>query len=102
MMTVREDPLYTQDYLDPGKRSIANAIQVFFKDGTSTEKVITEYPIGHRRRRKEGIPLLLKKFQTNLATRFPAGHTQAILEKLQDQQVLERMPVHEFMDLFRL
>lgn len=102
MMTVREDPLYTQDYLDPSKRSITNAIQVFFKDGTSTEKVITEYPIGHRRRRKEGIPLLLKKFQTNLATRFPAGHTQAILESCQDQQVLERMPVHEFMDLFRL
>ena len=65
-----EDPQYSKDYLDPEKRSIANAVQVFFKDGSSTEKVAVEYPIGHRRRRAEGMPLLVKKFETNLASRF--------------------------------
>ncbi|MFC5649313.1 bifunctional 2-methylcitrate dehydratase/aconitate hydratase [Paenibacillus solisilvae] len=99
-MIVREDPLYTKDYLDPGKRSITNAIQIAFKDGSSTAKIVTEYPIGHRRRRQEGIPLLVKKFEMNLATRFPARHTQTILGICRDQQVLETMPVHEFMDLF--
>ena len=63
-------PQYSKDYLDPEKRSIANAVQVFFKDGSSTEKVVVEYPIGHRRRRAEGMPLLMKKFEANLASRF--------------------------------
>ena len=61
-MVVEEDKQFTKDYLDPEKRSIANAIQIYFKDGTHTEKVSVEYPIGHRRRREEGIPLLLEKF----------------------------------------
>src|SRR5438309_764424 len=65
-----EDPAYSTDYLDPQKRSIANAVQVFFKDGSSTEKVAVEYPLGHRRRRAEGLPLLIKKFEANLASRF--------------------------------
>ncbi|WP_422917531.1 hypothetical protein [Salinicola tamaricis] len=71
-MIIQEEPRYTREYLEADKRSIANAIQVFFKDGSHTEQVAVEYPIGHRRRREAGIPLLEKKFQRNLATRFPA------------------------------
>lgn len=99
-MTCVEDPQYTKDYLAPEKRSIANAIQVFFKDGTKTEKVEVEYPIGHRRRRKEGIPLLVEKFRTNLARRFPAKQQEAILDVCLDQTKLELMPVNEFVDMF--
>jgi 2-methylcitrate dehydratase len=95
-----EDPAWTRDYLDPEKRSIANAVQVFFKDGTSTPKVGVEYPIGHRRRRKDGIPLLEAKFRTNLARRFAAKQQNAILEVCGNQQRLEAMPVNEFVDLF--
>src|SRR5688500_10341235 len=75
-----EDTSWTRDYLDPQQRSIANAVQVFFKDGTSTPKVAVEYPIGHRRRRKDGIPLLEAKFRTNLARKFPPKQQQAIYE----------------------
>jgi 2-methylcitrate dehydratase len=95
-----EDPAWTRDYLDPEKRSIANAIQVFFKDGTSTTKVGVEYPIGHRRRRKDGIPLLEAKFRTNLARKFAVKQQNAILDVCGHAQVLEAMPVHEFVDLF--
>ena len=82
------------------KRSIANAVQVFFKDGTSTPKVAVEYPIGHRRRRKEGIPLLELKFRTNLARKFAPKQQKAILDACSDGKTLEGMPVHEFVDLF--
>jgi len=99
-MTCIEDPQYSRDYLDPSKRSIANAIQIFFKDGTSTEKAEVEYPIGHRRRRKEGIPLLVKKFKTNLARRFPAKQQKAVLDVCMDHARLEAMPVNEFVDMF--
>jgi 2-methylcitrate dehydratase len=99
-MTCVEDPRYTKDYLAPEKRSIANAVQIFFKDGTKTEKVEVEYPIGHRRRRKEGIPLLVDKFRTNLARRFPAKQQKAILDVCLDQTRLEDMPVNEFVDRF--
>ena len=75
-----EDKRFTADYLDPDKRSIANAITVEFKDGSKTREVVVEYPIGHRRRRKEGIPVLVEKFRTNLARRFPAKQQQAILD----------------------
>ena len=68
-----EDPQYSKDYLDPEKRSIANAVQVFFKDGSSTEKVVVEYPIGHRRRRAEGMPLLVKKFADQSGVALRAG-----------------------------
>src|SRR6266404_2480295 len=74
-----EDPAYSTDYLDPQKRSIANAVQVFFKDGTSSKKIAVEYPIGHRRRRAEGMPLLVKKFAANLASRFAPQQCDAIL-----------------------
>ena len=94
-----ESKAFSQDYLDPEKRSIANAVQVFFTDGTQTENVVVEYPLGHRRRRIEGIPLLEDKFKTHLSHRFPAQKTSAILELFQDPQKLEAMPVHEFVDL---
>jgi 2-methylcitrate dehydratase len=99
-MVVVEDERYSRDYLDPEKRSIANAIQVFFKDGTSTKKVEVEYPLGHRRRRHEGIPLLERKFRENIATRFPSRQCEAILSLCLDQNRLEATPIHEFMQLF--
>ncbi len=95
-----ENKPYSVDYLDPDKRSIANAMQVHFKQGDSTEKVEVQYPIGHRRRRAEGIPLLEAKFKTNLARRFPPKQQQSILDCCFDQQRLERTPVNEFVDLF--
>lgn len=95
-----EEPRYTRDYHDPGKRSIANAIQIFFKDGSKTGKVEVEYPIGHRRRRKEGIPILVKKFRTNLGRRFPAKQQRAILDVCLNQKKLEGIAVNEFVDMF--
>ncbi|GAA5118621.1 2-methylcitrate dehydratase [Alloalcanivorax gelatiniphagus] len=99
-MEIVEDPQYTRDYLDPEKRSIANAVQVFFEDGSSTDQVAVEYPIGHRRRREEGLPVLEDKFQRNLATRFPAGRVAAITDLCRDAERLNATPVNEFMDLF--
>lgn len=99
-MEVVEDKRYSEEYHDPAKRSIANAIQIFFKDGSSTEKIAVEYPIGHRRRREEGIPVLEAKFQRNLATRFAAGRSEEIFDLCKDQFRLESTPVNEFMDLF--
>jgi 2-methylcitrate dehydratase len=93
---------WTQDYLDPKKRSIANAIQVFFKDGSKTANIAVEYPIGHRRRRKDGIPLLEAKFRTNLARRFSDKQRNAIYNLCKDQKKLEATPVHEFTDLFAI
>ena len=101
-MQITEDKRYSDDYHDPSKRSIANAIQVFFKDGTSTEKVEIEYPVGHRRRREEGIPLLEAKFKKNLETRFPAWKCDKIFGICLDQDRLESTPVKDFMDLFRI
>jgi 2-methylcitrate dehydratase len=95
-----ENKQYSKDYLDPAKRSIANALQVFFKDGSKSDKIAVEYPIGHRRRRKEGVPVLEAKFRTNLARRFPAKQQQAILNLCRDQKRLEATPVNEFVDLF--
>ena len=95
-----ENKQYSKDYLNPNKRSIANAVQVFFKDGSKTEKVEVEYPIGHRSRRAEGMPLLVSKFKTNLAHRFSARQQQAILGLCLDQKHLEATPVNEFVDLF--
>ena len=99
MVCVEHKP-WTRDYLDPKKRSIANAIQVFFKDGSKTANVEVEYPVGHRRRRKEGVPLLEAKFRTNLARRFPEKQRAAIYAQCQDQHKLENLPVHEFVDMF--
>lgn len=98
-MEIVEDKRYSAEYHAPDKRSIANALQVFFKDGSSTEQVAVEYPIGHRRRRAEGIPLLEQKFRANLATRFPASRTAEIFELCKDAERLKKTPVHRFMDL---
>ncbi len=84
-----EDPQFTRDYHDPEKRSIANGLTVELKDGTRLPEVVVEYPIGHRRRRKEGMPVLVEKFKTNLARRFPAKQQKAILDVCLDQAGLE-------------
>ncbi|MEO7298042.1 MAG: bifunctional 2-methylcitrate dehydratase/aconitate hydratase [Verrucomicrobiota bacterium] len=99
-MVVQEEPRYSQEYLEPEKRSIANAIQVFFKDGTSTEKVEVEYPLGHRRRRKEGIPLLVKKFKENLMTKFSAQQTKIILQSCDGASRLESTDANIFIEQF--
>lgn len=101
-MVVVEDARYTSDYLDPEKRSIANALQVFFKDGSWTEKIVVEYPLGHRRRRAEGIPLLIEKSETNLASRLAPGRCQEIMDLYRDLDSLRSTPVDKFMDLFVL
>lgn len=97
-MEIVEDQRYSAEYHQADKRSIANAIQVFFTDGSSTQQVAVEYPIGHRRRREQGIPLLEQKFRANLATRFPAGRVQSIFELCTDADRLKQTPVHQFMD----
>jgi 2-methylcitrate dehydratase len=99
-MIVREEPRYTHEYLEPDKRSIANSVQVFFVNGTATEKVEVEYPIGHRRRRAEGIPLLMKKFKENVGTRFAAERSERILRLFEDVKGLERMSVNQFVEHF--
>ncbi|MGO2563625.1 MAG: 2-methylcitrate dehydratase, partial [Pseudoalteromonas nigrifaciens] len=95
-----EDARFTKEYLEDDKRSIANAIQVFFKDGSSTEDIVIEYPVGHRRRREEGIPLLEQKFKANLASRFENKQCHTIFTLCKNQTALEAMPVNSFMDLF--
>jgi len=94
-----EEPNFTADYHDPDKRSIANGLTVHFKDGSALDEVLVEYPIGHPRRRDEGLPLLEEKFRRNLARRFDAQRQQRILEVALDQAALEAMPVRDFMDL---
>lgn len=99
-MEVAENEQFTVDYYDPDKRAIGNAVQVFFKDGTKTDKVVVEYPVGHRRRRSEGIPLLLDKFNRAVAERFSAAQRDAILAACEAQSSLEGMPVNEFVGLW--
>jgi len=99
-MVCIEEPQYTKDYLDSEKRSIANALQVFFKDGSSTEKILVEYPIGHRRRRAEGMPLLMKKFAANLAARFEPPQCEKIMTLCNDSKSLDATAVDEFTDMF--
>ena len=99
-MTCVESKQWSRDYLDPAKRSIANAIQVFFSDGSKTENVAIEYPLGHRRRRGEGVPQLEAKFRTNLARRFAPKQQRAILGLCLDARRLAQTPVSAFVDLF--
>jgi len=98
-MEVRENPRFSKEYLEPDKRAIGNSVQVFFKDGSATECVSVDYPIGHRRRRQEGIPLLVAKFERNIATRLSAKQCQAVQAICVDQATLEQTPVNELMDL---
>ena len=99
-MTCVEKPEYTKDYLDPDKRSIANAVQIFYKDGSSSEQVAVEYPIGHRRRRSEGIPELIKKFKINLQREFDDTRAEKIMNLNLDIDLLQQTPVSEYVDLY--
>jgi 2-methylcitrate dehydratase len=98
-MIVEEDLQFSKDYLDPNKRSIANALQIYFNDGTKTEKITVEYPIGHQRRREEGIPYLLQKFENNMKTHFSDPKTHELRNMFQNLPELEAMPVNHFMEL---
>jgi 2-methylcitrate dehydratase len=99
-MVVRENPDFSRDYLDPQKRSIGNAVQVFFNDGSATDMVSIEYPIGHRRRRAEGIPLLIQKFERSLASQLPEGQAERIRRYCSNPEQLDALPVREFLELF--
>jgi len=99
-ITCVEDKKFTKDYHDPDKRSIANALTVEFNDGKKLKEIVVEYPIGHKRRRKDGIPLLEAKFRTNLARRFPVKQQKAILDVSLNQKKLEAMSVNEYVDLY--
>ena len=98
-MVIEEDVRYSKEYLESDKRSISNAIQISFNDGSSTEKIEVEYPIGHRRRREQGIPLLVEKFERNLKTQFSEDRVESILSLCSNQQALEQTPVTDFMNL---
>ncbi len=99
-MIVTEDKQYSRDYLDPEKRSIANAVQVFFRDGTKTEKIAVEYPIGHRRRRAEGIPVLREKAEAAFLAHYGAAKAGELMSLFADRAKLEAMPVHAFASRF--
>ena len=99
-MEVVEDKRYSSEYLEADKRSIANAVQITFRDGSQSDRVEVEYPVGHRRRRDEGMPILKNKFLTNLRTRFPEWHCQQIMALCLDAKKLESTAVNEFMELF--
>jgi len=99
-MVIEEDDRYSKEYLESDKRSIANAIVIHFKDGSSSQRVEVEYPIGHKRRREQGIPLLVKKFERNLKTQFSEERSRLILDLCGDQVQLESTSVTDFMELF--
>ena len=98
-MTIIEDERYTREYLEADKRSIANSIEILYTDGTSSEKVEVEYPIGHRRRRDEGIPILVNKFENNLKTQFSEQRSKEILELCLDEEKLRATSVTQFMSM---
>ncbi|HEX4342338.1 MAG TPA: 2-methylcitrate dehydratase, partial [Verrucomicrobiae bacterium] len=99
-MVVKEEPRYSREYLEADKRSIANSVQVFFQDGSATERIDVEYPVGHRRRRAEGIPLLVKKFITNAETCFSPNRVEDILSAFEDSDELEKMAADKFVEHF--
>ena len=99
-MEVEENTKFSEDYLDPAKRSIANSLQIFFKDGTSTDVEEVHYPIGHKNRRSEGIPILINKFERNLNTQFSNQHASEIMSLFEDDERLFNLPVSEFVDFF--
>ena len=99
-MVLKEDKRYSKDYLADDKRSIANALQIFFKDGSQTDKVEVEYPVGHRNRRQEGIPLLERKFLNSLESTYSKEHSDRIYSLCLDKEKIEQTPVNDFMDMF--
>lgn len=101
-MVVQENPDYTKDYLDPNKRSIANAVQITFQDGSKTDNIAFEYPLGHRFRREEAFPQITDKFTANLATQFAHKQKESIEKANLDLEKLPEIPVNEWMDLFAL
>lgn len=101
-MVVKEEPRYTRAYLEADKRSIANALQIFFRDGSATEKVEVEYPVGHRRRRAEGIPMLIAKFQTNATMCFSPVRTNRLVALFEDVNRLSQLAATAFLEAFRL
>jgi 2-methylcitrate dehydratase len=101
-MTVVENPQFTRDYFDPSRRYIGNSVQVFFKDGSSSGKVSIDYPIGHRKRRAEGIPILLQKFEAAMRGHLPVHQVKAIMAATADPSRLDAMPLHHFLGLFTL
>jgi 2-methylcitrate dehydratase len=98
-MEVRENEEFTKDYFDPDKRYIGNAVQVFFKDGSATERISVDYPIGHRQRREEGIPVLVQKFETSISPKLQAGQWQELKGLCADQDKLAATAVDDFMAL---
>lgn len=101
-MVVSENSRFTEEYFDPAKRYIGNAIQVFFKDGSSTDLVSIDYPIGHRRRRAEGIPVLVAKFESAVREHLPAAQADRLMALAADPAGLDALPLPEFMSLFRV
>ena len=99
-MLLIEDKKYSKDYLAEDKRSIANAVQIYFRDGSKTQKVEVEYPIGHRQRREEGIPLLEMKFLNSLKNTYSTDQTNKIYSLCINNETIKNTPVNEFMDLF--
>jgi 2-methylcitrate dehydratase PrpD len=98
-MEVSEEARFTQEYSEADKRAIGNAIQVFFKDGTATDNIVVDYPVGHRRRREEGIPLLKEKFERYLRGRINQNSAQQLLDLCSDQNAFESATVDEVMSL---
>ncbi len=98
-MQIVENPEFSKNYLDPEKRSIGNAIQIFFKDGSSTEEIAIEYPIGHRKRREEGIPVLMKKFTDSVKECFPLEQAEKIIKLAQNKKLFLKTPIQKWMNL---
>ena len=98
-MTMNHDRRFTEDYIDPDKRSIANSVQVRFKDGSSTENITVEYPVGHRRRRQEAKPLLVDKFRANLSTQLDKEKVEELVKLFSDQSILGLMAVDDLVDM---
>ena len=99
-MLVKEEPRFTREYYDTDKRAIGNSVQVFFTDGSSTEKVVIDYPVGHRRRREEGIPLLVAKCDHAFRTRLPADRVDALMALAKDPKRMDDMPLSDLLDLY--
>ena len=100
-MTVKENEQFTRDYFDPDKRYIGNSVQVFFKDGSATDQVSIDYPIGHRKRRAEGIPVLMAKFEAAIRAKLPAVNADKLMALAADPATLEATPITEFLALFQ-